>query len=155
MKRRTPLRRSGFKREPRQPKVYELHTPRPRATAVARTDAPARLCVPVPKAIKARPGKRAPTVEERAWLDAIVSYGCVACRIDGYGYVPPAVHHIVRGGRRLGHLFSLPLCDPGHHQNGADRGFISRHPWKARFEARYGSEESLLRTVQKETGVVA
>lgn len=49
MKRRTPLRRSGFKREPRQPKVYELHTPRPRATAVARTDAPARLCVPVPK----------------------------------------------------------------------------------------------------------
>lgn len=77
-------------------------------------------------------------------MDAIVAYGCVACRIDGHGVVPPAVHHMLRGGVRIGHLFTLPLCDPGHHQNGADRGMVSRHPWKARFEAKYGSEDFLL-----------
>lgn len=101
-----------------------------------------------PKGIKARPGKRAPTVAERAWMDAIVRYGCIACWIDGSGLRPAAVHHIVEGNRRLGHLFTLPLCDPGHHQNGAQFGMISRHPWKARFEKQYGAEMDLLRELQ-------
>ena len=96
-----------------------------------------------------RPGKTAPTVEERAWLDWIVAYGCVACRIDGLGVVPPAVHHMLFGGRRMGHLFSLPLCQPGHHMDGGT-GMVSRHPWKARFEERYGSEESLLLRLKDE-----
>ncbi len=77
-------------------------------------------------------------------MDAIVAYGCIACRIDGLGITPPAVHHILRGGQRIGHLFTLPLCDPGHHQGGQAKGVISRHPWKAQFEARYGTEAELL-----------
>lgn len=98
----------------------------------------------VPKGEKAKPGKGAPTVEERQWMDAIVAYGCMACRIDGRGIVPPCVHHILRGGRRMGHLFTLPLC-PGHHQDGTGApGMVARHPYKARFEQRYGSEDFLL-----------
>lgn len=77
-------------------------------------------------------------------MAAITAHGCVACRIDFNLYVKPAVHHILRGGRRIGHLFTLPLCDPGHHQNGDRFGMVSRHPWKARFEQRYGSEMDLL-----------
>lgn len=77
-------------------------------------------------------------------MDAIISYGCVACRLDGFGQRAPAVHHMLRGGRRIGHLFTLPLCDPGHHQNGATLGLLSRHPWKAQFEAKYGTEAFLL-----------
>lgn len=108
------------------------------------------VLVTAPKGEAAKPGKRTPTKAEREWLDAIVAYGCIACRIDGSGIVPPAVHHILRGGLRMGHLFTLPLCDPGHHQNGAASGKVSRHPWKARFERRYGSEDFLLARLRAE-----
>jgi hypothetical protein len=105
-----------------------------------------------PKGEKAKPGKRTPTVAEREWMDKIVAYGCVACRMDGRGIVAPCVHHILRGGRRMGHLFTLPLC-PGHHQDGTGLpGLIARHPYKARFEQRYGSEESLLARLRAEIG---
>lgn len=103
--------------------------------------------VAVPKDARAKPGKRAPTADEARWMDAIVRYGCIACRIDGHEPRPTAVHHILRGGVRIGHLHTLPLCDTpdgGHHQNGAAIGLVSRHPWKVRFEQRYGSEDSLL-----------
>lgn len=102
----------------------------------------------VPKDVPAKPGKGAANVEERAWMNWITSYGCVACRLDGHGFTPAAVHHILRGGRRIGHLYTLPLCDPGHHQGGQERGMVSRHPWKARFEQRYGTEAELLKKLQ-------
>jgi hypothetical protein len=108
------------------------------------------VVVTVPKGIKAKPGKRAPTAEERAWMDWIVNFGCIACRIDGTGYVAPCVHHILRGGQRMGHLFTLPLCS-GHHQDGTGMpGLIARHPYKTRFEARYGGELVLLEMLRLE-----
>lgn len=100
--------------------------------------------VAVPKGIEAKPGKRTPNALEARWMASIVEYGCIACRMDGHAPRPTAVHHIVDGGRRLGHLFTLGLCDPGHHQNGGALGLISRHPYKARFEKRYGTELELL-----------
>ena len=37
-----------------------------------------------------------------------------------------------------------------HHRGGNDSGdFISRHPYKARFEKAYGSEQSLLKLVEE------
>jgi hypothetical protein len=108
---------------------------------------------PIDKEPKAKPGKHAPTKAEREWMDWIVAYGCVACRLDGMGYRRPAVHHMLRGGQRIGHMDTLPLCDPGHHQNGEPLGMVSRHPWKARFEAKYGPEQVLLdflRTLKKQ-----
>jgi hypothetical protein len=108
----------------------------------------------VPKGVKAKPGKRTPNKAEREWMDAIVASGCIACRLDSLPAkgLPCAVHHILSGGRRMGHLFTLPLCDPGHHQNGGQFGMVSRHPWKARFEAQYGSELSLLARLRAELG---
>jgi len=97
-----------------------------------------------------KPGKKTPTKEERDWMDWITGYGCIACRIDGRPPRPTAVHHILQGGRRMGHLFSLGLCDPGHHQQGQDLGLTSRHPWKTRFEAKYGTELELLQMLQAE-----
>lgn len=52
----------------------------------------------------------------------------------------------------MGHLHSLPLCDPGHHQQGQQLGLVSRHPWKAKFEQRYGTEEELLARLRAELG---
>jgi hypothetical protein len=107
-----------------------------------------------PKGEKAKPGKRTPTKAEREWMDAIVASGCIACRMDSLPAkgLPCAVHHILRGGVRMGHLFTLPLCDPGHHQNGGQFGIVSRHPWKAQFEARYGTELELLARLRAELG---
>lgn len=100
--------------------------------------------VAVPKDEKASPGKKAPTVQEAQWMADIVEHGCVACIIDGHDPRPAAVHHILRGGQRMGHLYTLPLCDPGHHQGGGPIGLVSRHPWRKRFEDAYGTEMDLL-----------
>lgn len=140
------LKRTGFARK--------IYVPPP-APPLRRLERPVSVWVPgdvvaVPKGEKARPGKRAPTVEESRWMDAIVAYGCIACRLDGRAPRPTCVHHILRGGVRMGHLFTLGLCDPGHHQGGESLGLISRHPWKARFEARYGTELELLERVRGE-----
>lgn len=114
-------------------------------------------CTPILKGPKAKPGKGAPNKEERAWMDWITARGCVACRKDGtlvvgadgvYEPERPQVHHIIRGNRRIGHLWTLPLC-AGHHQDGHGKpGMVARHPTKARFEAKYGSEFSLLAELQ-------
>lgn len=147
MKRGAPMKRTGFTRDQalrdeRPERIKPVATPLQRPVRYA---APSNEPVyAVPKGEKAKPGKGAPNAEERAWMDWITSYGCIACRIDGLGFTPPAVHHILRGGRRLGHRYTLPLCDPGHHQGGEAKGMVSRHPWKARFEARYGTELELL-----------
>lgn len=106
------------------------------------------VALPVPKAVKAKPGKRTPTVAESAWMDAITAIGCIACLIDGHPGTPGAVHHLLQGGRRMGHLFTICLCQPGHHMDGAQFGKVSRHPWKARFEATYGAEIDLLELTQ-------
>lgn len=144
------LQRIGFGR-------YEIiKPPRPALVPAARRAVLARPADDAPVAVRqkvrARPGKRAPTVREAAWMDRIVAHGCIACALDGLPPRPTCVHHILSGGRRLGHLFTLPLCDPGHHQGGEQLGLISRHPWKARFEACYGTELELLATLQARIG---
>ena len=93
---------------------------------------------------------KTPTKAEKQWMDKIVRLGCIVCRIQGRGYVPPAVHHITKGSRRIGHMHTLPLCQPGHHMDAPkESGEISRHPNKARFEAKYGTEEYLLELTQE------
>lgn len=113
-----------------------------------------RVCAVPKDEVTAKPGKRTPTKLEAEWMTRIVEYGCIACKLEWFPQrTPVAVHHILRGGRRMGHLFTLPLCDPGHHQNGAQFGITSRHPYKARFEALYGTELELLAKLKVELGV--
>lgn len=148
------MKRGGFKRATVERRPV-LVLPAARAGLYARADQAGQAHI---KPEPCRPGKRAPTVEESRWMDAIVRYGCIACRLDGMAPRPTAVHHILRGGLRIGHLFTLPLCDTmdgGHHQNGASIGLVSRHPNKAAFEDRYGSEASLLELLRRELGFVS
>jgi hypothetical protein len=100
------------------------------------------------------PNGPAPTAEDKRWIRAILGFGCVACFLDGERDMPAALHHLVDGNRRIGHRFSLPLCDPGHHQNGGHRGLISLHPGRnPEFIAHYGTELSLLRRLERVLGV--
>ena len=145
------LRRTGFKSKApaRAERDPDRVRPTPTPSAAFRAPVPvADMGIPMSKGPAAKPGKHSPNAEERAWMDFIVAHGCVACRIDGVTPRPTAVHHILRGGVRMGHLFTLPLCDPGHHQGGDAIGLTSRHPWKARFEKRYGTEMELLARLQ-------
>lgn len=89
-----------------------------------------------------------PTAAESRWMAAVVELGCVVCLKHHQVQTPAAVHHIVEGSRRLGHFYTIPLCDPGHHQNSPTSQKLSRHPHKARFEKKYGTEYELLSYVQ-------
>ena len=90
------------------------------------------------------------TVEEDRWISDCIRLGCIVCRIQGRGYVPCEFHHMLSGGIRMGHLFGFGLCSPGHHRN-CPKGYgeVSRHPNKAEFERRYGTEEFLLEVTQR------
>ena len=87
---------------------------------------------------------RTPTSAERQWLNAIVGLGCIVCRNDKGCFTEAAVHHINGKTKPGAHFKTLPLCFL-HHQGGADcHEYVSRHPYKARFEQRYGTEQALL-----------
>jgi hypothetical protein len=95
-----------------------------------------------------RQGKVPPTAAEKAWMDRAQAHGCVVCLLQTGTRMPAEIHHIKAGDRRMGHLFTLPLCT-AHHRGGEREGaFISRHPWKARFEQAYGTELELLAILQ-------
>ncbi len=55
-----------------------------------------------------------PTKSERARMARIVELGCVACRKAGFGLVPAEIHHLLDGGVRRGHSFTIGLCQFHH-----------------------------------------
>ena len=85
---------------------------------------------------------------EKRWMSAVADLGCIVCMNEGYGFGPCCGHHILSGGRRLGHLQTIGLC-PSHHAAGVKTAeFCSRPPWLREFERRYGTEENLLKQTQ-------
>jgi hypothetical protein len=90
---------------------------------------------------------------EKAWLDASVRLGCIVCRLQGLGATPAEPHHLLlKSGRRMGHLFTIPLCPAHHRGQRNDEGCTSRHPYRAQFEARYGTEAVLLERTRELVG---
>lgn len=68
---------------------------------------------------KRRPGNRAMTVAEKARVDGVKRAGCLCCLAMGFihdedGPVVEA-HHLLSGGIRRGHLFTVGLC-MWHHR---------------------------------------
>ncbi len=85
------------------------------------------------------------TTQQRAFWDALVLHvGCIACRLDGRPNHECSIHHIEGRTKPGAHWLVLPLC-AGHHQDGTGwPGLIAVHPWKTRFEERYGAQIELL-----------
>ncbi|MFV9491916.1 Ref family recombination enhancement nuclease [Pseudomonas aeruginosa] len=73
--------------------------------------------------------------------------GCIACRVSmGIVNTYCSIHHVDGRTKPHAHWYVLPLC-AGHHQNGyGGAGFtgVAVHPYKARFEAEYGTQSDLL-----------
>lgn len=88
---------------------------------------------------------RTPTAEEKRLHDRIASIGCIACRLDGISNSLVSIHHIDGRTKPNAHKKVLPLCGPHHQQDDTDlAGRIAVHPYKARFEAKYGRQLDLL-----------
>ena len=93
------------------------------------------------------------TKADRARFDAFQTIGCVACRKRGI-FNQADVHHLLSGGKRRGHQFTIPLC-PAHH-----RGFnhnesmhgpsLAKSPRK--FREAFGSDATLLALTNKLIG---
>ena len=95
---------------------------------------------------------RTPTRAERYWMDAIVTHGCCVCRNQYSVFTETEIHHIDGKTKAGAHLNTIPLCYR-HHREGSDNDvYTSRHPYKKRFEERYGSENELLEALQRELG---
>lgn len=77
--------------------------------------------------------------------DRLAALGCIACMKDGKCNLWVSIHHIDGRTKPGCHQLVLPLC-AGHHQDrtGEDKTLIAIHPWKARFERRYGPQLALL-----------
>ena len=97
---------------------------------------------------------RTPTKAEQEHMDRVRDLGCIICRQQGKGRRPCEIHHVfgktkkAKGDFKGSHFYVLPLCFE-HHRMGSDKEPISRHPYKARFVATYGTEESLLNLVDE------
>ena len=92
---------------------------------------------------------RKPTRLEQEHMDKVRSIGCIICKKYGKSRYAE-IHHVIGKTKPNAHYKVLPLC-PDHHRNFLykDGGPISVHPYKARFEAKYGKQETLLEEVQK------
>lgn len=89
------------------------------------------------------------TKAEKAWLNAICRVGCIVCVSEGLGSSSAEPHHLLlKSGRRMGHMFTIPLCPPHHRGHRNDEQCVSRHPYRQQFEARYGTEAELLKRVR-------
>ncbi|MDQ2139565.1 Ref family recombination enhancement nuclease [Alcaligenaceae bacterium B3P038] len=93
---------------------------------------------------------RAPTSEQKRFHTMLCEFvGCTACRQHNVFTQHVSVHHIDGRTKPSAHWLVLALC-AGHHQDGTGaRGMIAVHPWKARFEAKYGSQMEQLRRAIK------
>lgn len=97
------------------------------------------------KPAKLKSSQRAVSADEKAYWSRLASeVGCVACMRDGNFNPHVSIHHIDGRTKPGCHMRVLPLC-AGHHQDGTgeDKTLVAVHPWKARFEARYGPQGEL------------
>lgn len=87
---------------------------------------------------------KSPTKAEKAFHDQLAQLGCIACYLDGRWNTEVSIHHIDGRTKPGAHLKVLPLC-AGHHQDGTGiPGLIAVHPWKRRFEDKYGKQMEIL-----------
>ena len=94
-----------------------------------------------------------PTKAEAARMTAIKEGPCVACHQRGVSSWCPEVHHLLSGGRRIGHMATVGLCS-WHHRSviafgcsGAemrDHFGPSLNEGSKPFHAEFGSDPELL-----------
>jgi hypothetical protein len=90
--------------------------------------------------------KKAANKAERDHILKVKMLGCVARGCGKHG--PSDAHHIVMGGRRLGHMFVLPLCVE-HHRGGIP-GVSMNNTGLRVWEERFGKQLDLHKLVEEQ-----
>ncbi len=91
--------------------------------------------------------------QERRFIEIKLDGGCVCCQMRNLGYIQPEIHHLLSGGRRRGHYFTIGLCS-WHHRGVTPTGYTNTwmrqdhgpslaHGSKPFHEA-FGSDDALL-----------
>ena len=98
-------------------------------------------------------GKTAnPTKTQQRRFDLLPQVGCICCKAYGIHNEWVQIHHIVEGGKRLGHDYTLSLCY-WHHEGIPPEGLTPQQAEdkvgpslksKKRFNGVFGSERQLL-----------
>lgn len=96
--------------------------------------------------------QRAVTPDEKVVWSKLAEMGCIACMKDGYYNPHVSIHHVDGRTKPGCHMLVLPLCGPHHQDDGS--GALAVHPWKARFEKRYGNQMDLVAECMKLIGEV-
>jgi hypothetical protein len=92
---------------------------------------------------------RNPTAAEKRHMDKVASLGCIVCKWHHGVYSPAVIHHIDGKTKPEAHFNVLPLCPLHHNSKEDNEHYTSRHDFKNRFEARYGTEQELLGRVNE------
>lgn len=90
-------------------------------------------------------GRTVSNAQSDYWDMLCQHVGCIACfkEFDARNF-HVSVHHCDGRTKPNAHWLVLPLC-AGHHQDGTGlAGLIAVHPYKARFEERYGTQRELM-----------
>ena len=66
-------------------------------------------------------------------MSAISRLGCVVCHLTGHPGTIAEIHHLLSGGRRIGHKATIPLCVGHHRAPEKGSGKIARHPTRVAF----------------------
>ena len=83
-------------------------------------------------------------MKKKEWFKAISDLGCIVCLNEHGIKSDPDIHHLLKNGKKIDDLHTIPLC-PTHHRFGVNNDqAVSRHPWRVEFERRYGTEIELL-----------
>jgi len=82
------------------------------------------------------------TKAEKKWWGRVAELGCIACLKDGIHNTYVSIHHTDGRTKPGAHMRVLALCFL-HHQGGTEEN-PSIHPWKTRFQEKYGTQTELL-----------
>lgn len=99
---------------------------------------------------KAKPA----TKEERSRMRRVNEIGCIVCLKKGIKSGPAENHHLLDGGRRRGHRFTIGLC--GYHHAGRFPEGVDRKEYRHRmgpaltdgtklFRMMFGTDDELLK----------
>ncbi|QQP86923.1 Ref family recombination enhancement nuclease [Entomomonas asaccharolytica] len=82
------------------------------------------------------------TIEQKKYWNLLCSeVGCIACMKEGNPNDWVSIHHIEGRTKKDAHWLVLSLCASHHQDNGMA---IAVHPYKKRFENRYGNQYQLM-----------
>ena len=95
---------------------------------------------------------RAPTADEKRHMDAVGQIGCIVCLLYLAEQSPCSIHHVDGRTKKGAHFKVLGLCAKHHDAGERNDFYVSRHPWKAEFQRRYGTEEYLMEMTNKLIG---